>query len=199
MDVEWYFVRSYAAAACHLLQPDVPAWACGECGRPLPSVASIDVQVVTARLPRLPMTFVWGVGVGLASHEILEELGWDVAGRNLHLGSVSDRDGRKVDGWATYNGVRHLLVRGSQDATMRVCPSCGRVIYFAQDDAYVTPAPDPSIEIYHTYRSGLVVRSDIAARLGRKTWKKVSIERLAVLEEPLDGLGALDPEVVHEV
>jgi hypothetical protein len=54
------------------------------------------------------------------------------------------------------------------------------------------PAPPSDATIFETHPGGLLVPEDIYQRVALKKWRMVGIEKLPVLEEPLDGLGTLE-------
>ena len=165
---------------------------CPGCAHPRVEAEGIDVWLQEKRPPRdKPLNFLWGCGIGLIHRELIELIGLAAVERDLYLGLVSDESRRECVEWRTFHGRYTLLFRGSTEAGYRTCAVCGRNIYSAMGKPFLYPAPPNDAMIYGSNLGGLIVPPEIAERVRAKGWRKVSIEKLPVLDEPIDGLGLL--------
>jgi len=167
-------------------------WACPGCGCPKSEVCSIDVALQD-RSPRdKPLNFVFGSSVGLIHRELLECIDQDVIRSDLHLGRVFGRQGEELPDWVTFRGRREVIIRGSTNAGFRHCEECGRVLYSATGSRYLSPAPPADATVFERQPGALVVPQEIYERVAARNWRRLRIEKLPILDEPLDGLGMLE-------
>jgi hypothetical protein len=194
VETDYYMLASGTMDPWNLTKPAYElakgSWACPGCGFPLPGVKGVDVTVVGVP-DNASLSCVHGLGLGVADRALLESFGANEAERYLYLGKVFGPDGAPLQKWVTFNGTHRILVRGSKHATARVCPECGRQIYFAMGRQYLYPKPSEAIKMFDVGWGALVVTGDFAARAARTQWRKVNWTRLKVLREPEDGLGEL--------
>ncbi len=164
---------------------------CAGCLYPKPGVTTFDVRLQD-RAPRdKPLNFVYGYAVGLMHRELLDLIGMQVVQRDLYIGRVTGARGDQLADWVTFRGRRQVIIRGSKDATYRVCPECDRVVYFASGKQYLYPAPPADAMVFGTQHAGLIVGQEVQDRVAAKKWRRLGVEKLPVLDEPLDGLGVL--------
>lgn len=148
-----------------------------------PNIGSIDINVPLVRLGPTALNFVFGTGLGLARKAFFEEVGWDLINRNLYLGRLYLR-GVESKSWVTFHGRQPINVRGLVRPGVRKCEHCGSEIYFSYEPSYIWPPPNPSFEVFDKGGTGLVIRSDIAAKLDLKHWKGIRLYNLKVEEPP---------------
>jgi len=169
-------------------------WICPGCGSPKPGVKAVDVWIQD-RAPRgKPLNILWLGGIGLIHNELLECVDPTVVQRDLYLGKVIGDRGNQIQDWFTFRGRREVIVRGNKQASFRICDVCRRVLYFSMGKQYLSPAPLADATVFETHPGGLLVPEDIYQRVKLKKWRAVGIEKLPVLDEPLDGLGSLPGE-----
>jgi rubredoxin len=169
-------------------QEATQSWLCLGCKTPKPGVKSVDVTLQGFRFPKTPLNFVFGVSIGIIRRELLDELGHKVVERELHIGRVFNEGGDEVVELATFRGQHVLIVRGVDMARYRVCPDCGRHIYFAKPKWYLYPSPLPDVDVFESHSNQLVLSEDAFNRLTPDKWKRrLTIAKLKILEAPLDG------------
>jgi hypothetical protein len=172
-------------------QPSRP-WLCLGCGTPKPGIMAVDVSLQD-RAPRdKPLNLVWGGGVGLIHQDLIDCIGPEIVKRDLYLGRVTGDRGNEILEWSTFHGRRGVIIRGSKDARCRTCDQCSRPVYSAMGKRYLCPAPPENFTILESDIHGLVVPQDIYERIVVRKWRLLGIEKLPVLDEPLDGLGPLE-------
>jgi hypothetical protein len=164
---------------------------CRGCGYPKAGVKAVDV-LLQGHSPRdKPLNLLFASGVGLIHRELLDLIGKDVVNRDLYLGQVTDNRGKVLVDWATFRARKKVVVRGSKEAEYRRCPDCGRILYHAAGTRYLFPAPPEGSTVFESDLSGLVVPAAIYERVSQKRWRRLGVDELPVLEEPIDGLGEL--------
>jgi hypothetical protein len=165
----------------------------------------MDVQLEELQIKKYhaPLNFV-SANIGLAQKSFLAQIGWDIVERDLYLGRVFNYHRKLLDDWVTFHGRRHLVVRGADERAgpdypiynvrYRCCHICGRVLYGALRDKhhYLYPSPPTDAEIFED-RCSLIVPDYLFAKLEIPKKAKIAIDRLEVLDEPLDGFGILEP------
>ena len=191
----YYYISSLTQSPCHLEWDSLPearrTWLCPGGEHPRPGVKAVDVWLQD-RSPRdKPFNFVWNGGVGLVHRELLDLIGAEIVERDLYLGQIVGDGGRKVTDWVTFRGRRGLLLRGDQEAEDRVCETCGACLYRAQGKRWLHgPIPEDAT-IFASHRFGLIVPEEVYARVATKRWPKMSVTKVPVLSEPIDGLGEI--------
>lgn len=165
-------------------------WLCSGCARPKPGVDRVDAHIQDDE-PEGPLNFVNGCGLPLARVSFLLTLGEERVKRDLNLGQVFGPNRSQMPDWATFRGRQRLIVRGSKHVSHRVCPDCGRDVYFAMGTRYLYPAPPRDVEIFESDLFGLILPESVATDLDIGEIRGVTRERLKVLQEPRDSLPAL--------
>jgi hypothetical protein len=166
-------------------------WLCPSCFTPRPGVESVDAWLQD-RAPRdKPLNLVYGCGLGLIHRELLSLVGDELVQRDLYLGRVIGGRGEEIKDWVTFRGRRRVVVRGDKEAGYRLCEDCGRHVYYAAGRQYLHPAPPVDATIFESDVYGLVVPPEIYERIGVRKWRRLAIDKLPILAEPLDGLGVI--------
>jgi hypothetical protein len=160
------------------------------CGRPKPGVETVNVRVQERKISG-PLNFVNGCGVALARRSFLSRFGDDRIARCLGVGEVRGPENQLILDWVTFIGRRVLFVRGSKNAQYRTCSLCGRNLYFAMGKKYLYPHPPKDIELFQSHLWGLIVPRQVGETTGIKESDGVWIDKLPVLDKPLDGLPPL--------
>lgn len=178
-------------------------WRCPSCGSPRPGTEAIDVQIEQSEIKDGPLNLVFD-GVALALRSFLAQLGKDVINRDLMLGRVFGPDGNELEEWCTYRSRREIIVRGADERAgpdypvynvcYRCCNACGHILYGALLDKYhyLYPTPPQDAEVFQDSRS-LVVPDYLFSRLEVPKKARIYVDRLEVLDAPLDGFGVLEP------
>jgi hypothetical protein len=166
-------------------------WACPEGPHPKPDAEVLDVYLQEPSPRDKPLNFVMFGGIPVVHRELLDLFGSDNIARDLYIGRVYGRRGKLLEDWVTARGRHRLVLRGSPKAGYRVCEWCGRVLYSATGDRYLFPAPPKDVMIFESSLFGFVVTHEIAERIVARKWRRMSVDPLPVLDEPLDGLGLL--------
>ena len=164
---------------------------CPGCAHPRPDVTAIDVRL-QERAPRdKPLNLMFGSAVGLVHRALLELIGQEIVRRDLYLGRVFGNGGNEVSDWVTFRGRFGLVVRGTRDAGFRTCSICGRNLYHATGKRYLFPSPPEDATIFESDLSGLIVPVEVYERVTTRKWARIGVDKLPVLEHPVDGLGEI--------
>jgi len=193
----YYF--HYSSRTMDSCSPDKPAyaearatWLCHGCCRPYPETQRIDTRIEDDEIDG-PLNMLNGCGVALAYKPFLMRFGEERVRQNLNVGRVYDPNGRLLSDWVTFIGKHVLIVRGNEHAKHRVCSNCGRNLYFAMGRKYLFPQPPQGIDLFESDLWGLIVPESVAETLDISESNGIWIEKLPVLDEPLDGLPPLTP------
>ena len=170
-----------------------PNWLCTGCCRPRPDVHGIDIQIQEATPGRGALNFVSGTGVAVARKAALKAMGDLIVSRDLYVGRVFGPGGEVIKDWATYRGRYRIAVRGTEHISHRICESCGCSAYFAMGERHLFPSPPPDAQLFESGPGGLVLETNLADRIGIKSWRAVHIEQLPIVPAPLDGLSEVRP------
>jgi len=192
---DYFSLRSSTMNACSMTHDARDkarlTWACSDGPHAKPGTEAVDVYLQDPAPRDKPLNFVMFGGITVLHQELLDLLGADNIERDLYIGRVYGRGGKLLNDWVSARGRRHLILRGSREARYRVCAGCGRVLYSAMGKQYLYPAPPTDAAIYESDLLGFVVTHDIAERIAARKWRRISVDPLPVLDEPLDGLGSL--------
>ena len=167
-------------------------WLCTGCGRPRHGSESIDAHVQDDQ-PEGPLNGLNGCFLALAKTSFLFQFGEERIRRDLHLGKVYGPDEEPLHGWVTFRGKHRVFIRGTDHAVHRVCPGCGRDVYFAMGHPYLYPQPPAGVEVLESDLCGLVLPEAVVQEVGIGQPKGVWVERLTVVKQPKDGFGVLVP------
>jgi hypothetical protein len=99
-------------------------WLCTGCARLQRDVQSVDVHIQGSRPERIPLSFVSGVGVGIAQKAFLICLGERRIERDLMIGRLYNAGGQLIDDYVTFRGRRRVLIRGGSKSAYRYCEQC---------------------------------------------------------------------------
>jgi hypothetical protein len=138
-----------------------------------------------------PMNFVYDCGVPLVHRQLLDLIGDDVVYRDLHIGRVFGDRGNEIKDWVTARGRVELIVRGTVDAGYRTCEACGRTHYDATGRKYLFPQPPDNTDAFESDYHGPIVTQAICDRVRSKSWRRLPIDELPVVDPPSDGMGLL--------
>ena len=191
-------MRYYEISASHMspLSPVTKggirgAVCCEGCGSFLGQFTAVDIKIQGRTAGRHGLNFVQGCSNGgVAKKRLLESLDPEVVA-SLVLGAIIADDDRILPDVVTYRARERIVVRGQKHTSHRVCSECGAICYFAMDQSYLFPAPDPDVVVFESGFSGLVIRGDHFSRERLLKLPGVRIAELEVVDEPRDGLAAL--------
>ena len=173
----------------------VAHWVCKACNGPRLGCGAVDVHLQQRSGLHKPLTFVSGGFPGLISHDLLECLDSSIVSRDLCLGTVFGPNNEPLTEWSTFHGRYRLIIRGTQNAGHRICEECHRDLYFATGTRYLFPTPPHDAEIFESDLSGLVLSPALYDRIDFRKWrKKIHVDKLYVVNKPLDGLGVIPPQ-----
>lgn len=167
------------------------SWLCTGCCVPKPDVRNLDAILQEPPADK-PLNFIGGCGLSVVYKPFLDRLPAHLIERDLYLGRVYNIDGSLIDDWVTYRGKRRLIIRGTKEAGYRTCTDCGRHVYFAMGKKYLYPKPPDDVTIFERAGGGgFIIPQDLFTQLDLGKWRKLSIDKLPVLDVPTDGLGEL--------
>jgi len=162
-------------------------WLCGGCCSPRPGAYAIDVQI-QERKPEGPLNFLGGCSLSMAEVSFLMRFGCERVDRDLFLGRVFGPDGEEIVEWVTFRARYGLIIRGTKHAGYRRCERCGRGLYFAMGKQYLCSQPRKDVELFEGGISSLIVPGWLAVECDMINAVGVTVDRLEVVEHPLDGL-----------
>lgn len=161
-------------------------WLCSGCNRPIPDTGPVNVQIQEKKL-KGSLSFIQGVGLGMALKSFLGSFGEERVSRDLRVGTVKGPLG-EVSDWATFTGRRRIIVRATENVSHRKCTQCGRDVYFGMGKKYIFPEPEPDAELFDTGWGGILVPSALGSQLRLEEYSDIFTESLGVSNEPVDGL-----------
>lgn len=172
----------------------VASWLCGHCKSPRPSMGPLNLSVLRSSITgKSPLTVINGCGVAIARRAFFVAVGWEEVVRDLEVGTVTTERDRALEEWVTFRGRRKLIVRGSRNVIHRLCPECGRHLYFSSiGGRYLFPAPPGETVFFESNLCGLLFPERVFEKIKAISLRGLTHEVLPVLHEPLDGLGRLD-------
>lgn len=162
-------------------------WLCRGCNWIYPVRSPVDVPISQQCLKNVDLTFLMGTGILLANEALLSKLPRDLVQTKFELGNVTCRDGRKIEKWKSINPVDRIIVRGFKNVSFRICAQCKRNVYFAQGDPHVLKSQINNRSVFGTDGYGILVEESIVDTTGISKLRGVEVEKVACLEEPLDG------------
>jgi hypothetical protein len=194
--LRWYFLKTLSDGPAFATREWL-AWAsenvdCPGCRQLRLGVGAVDLHVLGIPDRQAAINFVRGpCSIHFGRRDFLE-----LFGRSLHeqgrLGKVIDVDGRELRNYATFTpeGGR-LILRGSVESKYSGrCSACGQVRYLAIGGPYHVMRADLGKHDLYVCKSGLMVNHELFMRIERKRWHKLSVSKVRVVDEPLDGYPA---------
>jgi hypothetical protein len=163
------------------------SWLCPQCRAVRQGYPAIDVTLVGAP-DDTPLNFPQGTALGIMQRKFLSLLGDDDVQRDLYVGQIERADGAKEEGWVTFHGHHRIIVRGTKHVNYRRREQCGQPSYFAMGSRYLCPEPQKNVGIFDDGCGAIVVVKYIYDRIAPKRWKKLLVEKLPVLTNPMDSL-----------
>jgi hypothetical protein len=165
-----------------------PSWMCSQCGEVLRGTGSVDLFIQEKTPENTPLNMVSGCGVGVAQAAFLELLREEGVEHLLRIGRVFGPNGELLEKWRSFHSDPRVIVRGELRAGNRICPECGRCHYFAQGTRFLCPRPPTTLELYYGGVGSIIVSERIRSKVFGQNWRMLEMERLPILDEPLDGL-----------
>ena len=162
---------------------------CGSCGR-FRTNRAIDVPI-EGKLDHAALNFFWRTGVSIAHVDLLDALGRELVFENLRLGHVLDESGKPLPNVRTFQSVRTAFVRGSKSSTARRCQECHRILYAPVNMQHLVGEERELTGLLGANLSAtLIIDDSIRPKLSGKRFRKMSMFRINVLSEPIDGYPA---------
>lgn len=165
---------------------------CSGCSHALSKPGSIDAYLAYPP-DDAAVNIITGVGIGYAQVSLLEVIGVETMSMPLSLGHLYAQ-GERLEDYATFRAEDLLFIRGEQvegeyGSKFRICPICGRLLYFPMGRRYIVASDLTSASVYETQLHTLLVDENAYQRLKQKQWKKLGIWKLPVKDiEPKDRL-----------
>lgn len=169
------------------------SWRCSGCGQAVSQPGPIDAYLAYPP-DNAAINFITATGIGYAQVALLEAIGAATALRPLSLGKLYNAKGQCLEEYATFRAEELLFIRGKQvegeyGAKFRICPVCGRLLYFPRGSRYLIQSDLTGNSVYETHLHSLLVNEDAYQHLKQKKWKKLGIWKLPVENvEPTDRL-----------
>jgi hypothetical protein len=132
--------------------------------------------------------FFWSTGVSIAHVDLLDALGREVVFENLRLGHVLDASGKPLPNFRTFQPVRTAFIRGSKSSGARRCMECHRILYAPVNMPHLVGEEREFTGLWGANLSAtLIIDDSIRPKLAGKRFPKMSMFRINVLSEPIDG------------
>ena len=163
---------------------------CPSCRRIRPGSGPIDIEVTGLGSPQVALNFTdrFPSELKVARTDFLDLFG-HAARHHLALGEVRDATNKKLAGYVTvWAKGRLVLVRGGAESEHHgCCPQCGNIVYLPIGGPWHVLRSDLPPGPIHLWLYGLLVDAELVSRLERGRWKKLSVSKVRVVDEPLDG------------
>lgn len=187
----YYLISSLSMGAADPWEPWYEefreTWLCHGCLTPKPGLEEVDVYLDTVP-DNTPLNFVGGALISYARRDFFECVGLEEIDNTLYLGRVFDSEGKEYKNFVSYRGKSILHVRGNEQSTYRICDVCGAKLYFALGRKYIMADRLTGSNLYKGDGTGdLIVNETLYERIASKRWRKLAIQKLPVLEKPVDG------------
>jgi hypothetical protein len=112
------------------------------------------------------------------------------ANKELILGRLSDGDGTPLRGLHTVRSNATVWMRGDKKSYCFRCRTCKQLMYSPLGGWYILSSEIPDRPIFMSHYGGLIVREGLCKRVKSQKWKKLKIQPLKVLDQPIDGFPA---------
>jgi len=121
----------------------------------------------------------------------------DVLKEDIHIGRVF-RHGQLLEQYRTFTSENRLIVRGRENVHWRKCPACRGFVYSPGDfcNWYVLSSSLIERDFYISSKGGFIMTEELRSRIEKGKWKGIIIEKIPVLEKPLDGFDQLPKELM---
>lgn len=162
---------------------------CACCRYIKPAIGAVDVEVKTLGATDAALNYFDEIPtLKYGRLDFLRMFG-PACSSHLCLGALVDCQGTEILGYATIRPKdRVVVVRGSAESQYHgCCPECGNIVYQAIGPPLHVLKSDLPPGPIHVWNGGLLVNSELLARIKRGRWKKLSVSKVRVVDEPLDG------------
>ena len=184
---------------------------CSECKSVLPGIGKINLRLTSIET-KCAMNFSRS-GVGILSKEVLSVFESSGKSQWLNLGEVV-LNGTVNPRYFTFNCEKRITIRGGPESALKrqrreprtgarylisdpdgvcgwVCSACGAHHYFAMGNRYLLRAAlgDSPPPVMGDRGSSLIVSEELAKELAARSFPKLCIEELPIIDEPQDGWG----------
>jgi len=162
---------------------------CASCRYIKPAVGAVDVGVKTVGETDAALNYFDKIPSLMYGRLDFLRLFDSECSAHLCLGALVDCQGTKIPGYATVRPKdKVVLVRGSSESQYHgCCPECGNIVYLDIGPPLHVLRSDLPPGPIHVWNGGLLVAQELVARIERGRWKKLSVSKVRVVDEPLDG------------
>lgn len=206
--MEWYLLNSdtYGIRKLTANCLDSLPWRCRTCLSIETNKAnqSISIEVAADQREYLEAAaFNWVFqclyGMSVIRNQLLEYLTPE-SSSELMIGSVSMEGAGVLSDYFTIWHPSFIHLRGSRNTKRYACDECGQFSIIAAPERYVLKSDVADRSLYHVRSGELLIHETIAKRIprGEGLLKKLYLEPIEVLDEPLDGLPVKLPETWEE-
>ncbi len=198
---EYIAILTLAEAACYM-RPDIDKYAegklyCPRCQEIWEEIEEVDIVIGdrSCLRKRVPFNFLSGCLIPVVHDSFLSCFPEHEVRKNLFLGRVYSEKGELMSEWHTARGKHRLILRGTKNASYRICEICRRPVYFSNWGFFLYPPPPPEISIF-TSGAKFIARTDVVDLDLLRKMRKLHFVKLPVVDSPLDSLGDIEGEYV---
>ncbi len=168
---------------------------CEKCYKIWEEIESVDVIVrdLDCLNPRVPFTFFTLPGLPIVHASFLDCFQPDLLKRDLYLGRVYSAKRVLQADWFTVRARHRLIVRGTENVSLRWCEACGRPVYDTNAGCFLYPEPAANVA-YFTDETRFIARSDCVDIRQLRKMRRVAVQEIPVVDAPLDGYGVIEPK-----
>lgn len=162
---------------------------CGACEMTVPQALRHGGLVlrISAVPPAVPLSIATPPGVLVARRDFIDLFTEEIM-QYFNLGPVMSKTGEHMPEWQSLITSKPLLIRGGSKSIRYTCPVCGRLRYHATGELYALAGDLSDQPLYDAGSFGLVLTSNLRARVEKGRWKGIWITTLPIREAPSDGL-----------
>jgi len=104
------------------------------------------------------------------------------------LGKCFDANNRIIKEYCTAYCKNRIMIRGDQQSTYCVCPSCGAIwAHGWKGPQYTLEAYLTEADIYQDYYSSIFIEENLAFELDFSPWPDAELIPITIRKEPIDG------------
>lgn len=160
---------------------------CRLCHCVLPSKELPPVLQVRCYTNRASLNIMFGLGLTVASTELLDAIGHEVVEKCMTLYALKNEHDRPLPHHRVTRCRSRIMLRGDTMSSFRFCAECGRLLLWAHGDQYATQPPSAEYLVHEGNGGGWIIHDSLVKRLQRFPLRAVRFLPLPI-HPPIDGL-----------
>lgn len=157
---------------------------CHSCNKLLTNTSCIDVV-----LAENPYNYPLDVasGIGIIRKDLVEAIGYEVFINNMMIGKVFYPAGTCHEKFFTFRGRKIINIFSDKFDKVKKCSVCGRLSVFPLGKYYMLRTDFEGTQLFECYFHGLVISENILNKINNFKWRKISIMKLEITDQPPEG------------